>query len=317
MQLPALSSRTAERMIGGYVVACCSNWSVLKASGADIRDYLQGQITQDMGRLTSAKGIHACVLTPQGKAVSELYMLEGNSDEIMMLAPKNYAIAAVARLRQFALGCRIRIGVVEGWSVLGIAGANAADGLRGINLAEPDAAWLAVRHSGADAYAMLMPVSPRSFWVIAKRPRTDAILQQMQDSRVEAGEMEAMRIIHGLPVFGVEWDAGIHPLNANMIEFAGVSFEKGCYVGQEVTSRMHWRKGIRKRLYRVEIDGEPKALPCPLFSENRIGELRSAALDHERRCFGIALLPIASVEANAALRMEGGMSVHVLEICHV
>ncbi len=315
--LPALSPHAAERLINGYVMAGCDNWSVLKASGANIRDYLQGQITQDMGRLTSGQGIHACVLTPQGKAISELYMLEGNNGEIIMLTPKNYAIATVTRLRQFALGYQVRIGIVEDRSVLGIAGAHAAGGLRDINLAEPGEAWLAVRHSDADAHVMLMPASPRGFWMIAQRSRIDAILQQIQAGRIEANEMEAMRIIHGLPMFGVEWDAGIHPLNANMIEFAGVSFEKGCYVGQEVTSRMHWRKGIRKRLYRVEIDGRPAALPCPVFSKNRIGELRSAALNHEQRCFGIALLPIATVESDALLRLEGGASVHALEACHV
>jgi len=125
-----------------------------------------------------------------------------------------------------------------------------------------------------------------------------------------------MRIIRGMPDFGAEWNESVFPLNANLIEFDGVSFEKGCYVGQEVTSRMHWRGGIKKKLYRVAIDGSPDTLPCPIKSTANIGELHSAAINHENNCFGIAHLPIETVESQAQLYLENGAEISILEPCH-
>ncbi|HKI61511.1 MAG TPA: tRNA-modifying protein YgfZ, partial [Mariprofundaceae bacterium] len=105
-------------------------------------------------------------------------------------------------------------------------------------------------------------------------------------------------------------------LNANLIEFNGVSFEKGCYVGQEITSRMHWRGGIKKKLYRVGIEEQPDSLPCPLFTTAKIGELKSAAIDHEGACTGIALLPVEVAESKAPLTLENGSIVTLHEACH-
>ena len=313
--LPRLSAATAERLLQSSVVAPRSRWAVLKASGPTVRDYLQGQLTQDLEKLTAIHGIHACLLTPQGKATSELYILEGNSDELILLTPESHAVATVSRLRQFALGHELRIGVVNDLAICSIQGANAAAIINDFDLPEPGNAWLAYsRKSSEDTFALVMPESPRGFWIISSGEKIDTALGSYEP--VSEDEFEAMRIIRGFPDFGTEWDESMHPLNANLIEFNGVSFDKGCYVGQEVTARMNWRGGIKKKLYRVSIDGRPDSLPCPVQSTAKIGELKSAAIDHEGSCFGIALLPIEVAEANASLSLENGIAVTVLEACH-
>jgi len=161
---------------------------------------------------------------------------------------------------------------------------------------------------------VVMPQTPRGFWIIATPEAFNDVIAQVDS--VSEHEVEAMRIIRGLPCFGTEWDSSIHPLNANLMEFDGVSFEKGCYVGQEVTSRMHWRGGIKKRLYRIAIDGVPEQLPCPIRSTANIGMLKSAAIDHEGHCCGIAWLPIETAESRAPLTLEHGIAVTILEACH-
>lgn len=279
-----------------------------------MRDYLQGQITQDMKRLTPEQGIHACLLTPQGKAVSELYILEGNNDELILITPAERGEATVARLRQFALGHELRIGIVGSLSICSIQGANAPALLEHFGLEEPGEAWLATSRSSDEVFALVMPESPRGFWVIASQERIDASLAGHEV--IDEQEFEAMRIIRGFPDFGIEWDESMHPLNANLIEFAGVSFEKGCYVGQEVTARMNWRGGIKKRFYRVAINGAPASLPCPVLTTAKIGELKSSAIDHEDNCFGIALLPIEVAESSAELSLEDGVKIEILEACH-
>ncbi|WP_018294604.1 YgfZ/GcvT domain-containing protein [Mariprofundus ferrooxydans] len=315
LHLPLLSPQTAELLLNGSVMAERRNWSVLKASGPTVRDYLQGQITQDMNRLSADCAIHTALLTPQGKAVTELYIIEGNNDELILLTPASYATATVARLRQFALGQELRIGVVEALAICSLQGTHAHSQLERFALPEPDEMWLATsRNPETDCFAIVMPHHPRGYWVVTAATSIRAVVSRQPE--IEQNAFEAMRIIRGFPDFGIEWDAAIHPLNANLVEFDGVSFEKGCYVGQEVTSRMHWRGGIKKKLYRVSVDGRPDTLPCPIRTSVNIGELKSAAIDQENRCIGIALLPIETAESATALSLKNGATLHVLEACH-
>jgi len=315
LQLPSLSRTTTNQLLHHAVISLRRRWSVLKASGPSLRDYLQGQITQDMKRLNAKQGIHSCILSPQGKAISELYILEGNNDELIILTPQSHAEATVARLRQYALGQALRIGLIETLAIGSIQGANATQILNDFELPEPEHGWLSCsRKSDADTFALVMPENPRGYWIISTREHIETVIDKHQ--QVNESEMEAMRIIRGIPDFGVEWDERIHPLNANLIDFDGVSFDKGCYVGQEVTSRMHWRGGIKKKLYRVAIDGKPESLPCPIQTTANIGELRSAAIDHEKNCVGIALLPIEIAESATTLALENGAHIEILEVCH-
>ncbi len=316
LNLPKLSRQTADQLLHTYVLAPRSNWSVLKASCPTVRDYLQGQITQDIEKLTAEQAIHSCVLSPQGKALSELFIAEGNDDELILLTPASHAVATVARLRQFALGHVVRLGIVDSMAICTAQGTNATDLLEEFSLPEPGNTWLASsRNNQTGSVGLIMPNIPRGFWIISDKVHIDHVIRTSENI-VPEHELEAMRIIRGMPDFGVEWNESIHPLNANLIEFDGVSFEKGCYVGQEVTSRMHWRGGIRKKLYRVSINGVPTSLPCPVKSTVNIGELHSAAIDHEGNYFGISYLPIETVESNTRLYLENGAEIKILEPCH-
>ena len=265
-----------------------------------------------MDKLTRDQGIHACVLTPRGKAISELYILEGDDDELLLLAPSAYAVSTVARLRQFTLGCALRIGIVDMWNVLEMQGVHAAGGLQHVGLPAAENRWLATGHAD-DIHIFTVSDQACCFWLIGNMSKLDAIVRS---DMLDKNETEALRIIHGIPRFGTDWNEKIYPLNANMIEFDGISFDKGCYVGQEVTSRMHWRGGTKKRLYRVKLEPAPDVLPCPVLNTAKIGMLTSAATDAENICFGIAHLPITVAESDVALSLENGATVRIIEACH-
>jgi len=318
VDIPHLRTATLKQLNQESIACRQQHWTVLKASGQGLREYLQGQITQDMKGLSAARGIHGCLLTPQGKAVSELYILQGAGEELILLTPSHVATETVARLRRFALGYRLRIGLVDAFGVCIVHGAGANRTLSRLGLLAPDGDWLACgRHASDELFALRMPGKPDLFWLIGPGEQ----LASLVDDALGDDQCEALRIIQGLPQFGTDWDEKEHPLNANLVEFEGVSFDKGCYVGQEVTSRMHWRGGIRKKLYRVALsearpDSLPESLPCPVLTSGRIGELRSLALDPEGQAFGIALLPISVVDEGTSLRLENNAPIRVLGPCH-
>lgn len=314
MSFPSLSPLTSKLLQTKYVMAHRQDWCVLKASGAGIRDYLQGQITQDMSKLIDAKSIHACLLTPKGKAVSELYLLEGDNNEIILLTPMEYAVSTIARLRQFALGYTLRIGVVDTWGILDIQGKYAADGLKHVDLPEPEKERLATSHVG-DMHVLTMAKDTGHFWIIGNQSKLNALLVSSDSARITDDQLEAIRIIRGIPHFGVDWNEKIYPMNANLLEFNGVSFDKGCYVGQEVTSRMHWRNSVKKKFYRVRLENAP-TVPCPILTTAKIGMLTSVAMDAENACVGIAHLPVNVAELDTPLSLENGATVSIIEVCH-
>ncbi|MDX8386916.1 MAG: folate-binding protein [Ghiorsea sp.] len=288
-------------------IAHRTSFSVVKASGAKVLDYLQGQITQDMKTLSNGQALYAVILNHQAKAVTDFYLLQGEVDEVIFLCPSDQAVVLVDRLKRFALGYTLRIGVVSPWLVESVQGGHVDDYLKDNQLPVPSHDRLAAVTSGGK-YVLRMDESlGGGVWIIGEGLSLEP--------NVGESALEEERILKGVPKFGVDWDGKIHPLNASLMERGGVSFDKGCYVGQEVTSRMHWRGGIKKKLYRVSVEGLVGYLPCPVLTTAKVGELSSLATDQEGKQLGIALLPIEVVESGKKLSLEGGQKVTVLGVC--
>jgi len=282
---------------------CChrASFVVLKASGEGIRDYLQGQITQDINLLTPTSPIYTAVLTPQGKMIADMHIIDAGN-ELIMITTATHAITLVERLRRFALGHDIRLGCVESLGVLSIQGEDAKQIVQEIT--QP-----------IEASLPMSEAANQGAWLVMKCTDIEQALSHMSDACNE-DELEKAAIIYGTPRFGRDWDASTHPLNANLIEMNGVNFDKGCYVGQEVTSRMHWRNSIKKKLYKVQIPGSLPAIPCPIQSNTKVGMLTSAATNTFNEIFGIAHLPIETVENHTPLYLENGDVIVVIKACH-
>jgi len=290
-------------------------YAVVKASGENILTYLQGQITQDVKLMHTEQAIYSAMLNHQSKAITDFYLLPTQGNEVMFVCPAALAVTLVERLRSFSLGYQLRIGVVSSFKVISMQGQGVYDYLQAAGLPVPNQASLAVAHL-PDIAVMRMPeAADDGVWCMLPAANMPNALR----ANIDEQDIIKRRIVKGVPSFGVDWDEKIHPLNANLIERNGVSFDKGCYVGQEVTSRMHWRGGIKKKLYRVALQAEGLAvenivLPSPLLTTTKVGELTSVAASKEG-IFGIALLPISVVESEAPLSLEMGGEVQVLGIC--
>ena len=307
-----LSQDDQQNLTEGYLGASLKEYAIIKMSGATRIDYLQGQVTQDMKRLTADHGIYGAILTPQGKTISDMHIISGHDHELIIIARKAYAEALVGRLRQFALGHELRIGMVDSLKLLSIQGKRCDDFLELHNLPIPGTVHLSSAAApGQELFTIRMAeAADNGIWIITDDAESIGEL-------VDASSIQAARIIKGRPTFGIDWDEKVFPLNANLIEFDGVSFDKGCYVGQEITSRMQWRGGIKKRLYRVELESFPAELPSPISTTVEIGSVTSAALDAEGVVYGIAHLPIELVENGSPLIDANGDSIQIIEMCHV
>lgn len=321
MSFPEITETIVRQMNSSYGISICHRWSVIRLSGDRLTDYLQGQITQDIDRLTEESGIYSCLLTPQGKAVSDLYLFRSGPNEMVMLVGKQVAESVVERLRRFSVGFSLRIGIDRSLLLYSVQGKTAEKALQSVFGIDnpPQTKRLACCTNHHELFPLSVALSSQStaYWVIA--PQTmQSIIPEEQFWNEDI--IDAIRINQGIPSFGMDWDSNTHPLNANLKEFDGVSFEKGCYVGQEVTSRMHWRGGIRKKLFRVNLNQAPDSLPEAILTTVKIGELTSVCKTPEGYV-GIAQLPADMQEKgqlkSAELQLQSGALVRVMDVCHV
>lgn len=242
----------------------------MRLSGTDVRPFLQDLLTQDIDLLAPGQPIHAGLLSPQGKALFQLFLFMDGAD-ILIDAPAADLAALQQRLTLF----RLR---------------------RAVDIA-PDPA-LAVWQQWGEASDQ--PADPRlaaaghRFVTSATTDADDADLWH---------DWHQHRLLLGLPDVDEIGRDDLLWLETNAHELNGVSFTKGCYTGQENTARMHHRQRLRKRLLPLRL--LPASLPplpagTAIFAGDRnVGELRG----RRHGDLQMGLLRLAALDA-AELRIE-------------
>lgn len=195
-----------------------SERSLFRISGEDVRGFLQGLVTQDLGLLTPATPLWAGLLTPQGKALFD-FLLWDDGNHVIVDCERDQAQALMRRFTLYRLRRAIDIAPVEG----GVHWSPASDP-RGIpDPRLPDLGWRWLGPASGDT---------------AVGWREHRLRLGVTEGAAELGQDKTL------------W------LECNAAELNGVSFAKGCYVGQENTARMHYRAKVNRRLV-VAPMGEP------------------------------------------------------------
>lgn len=232
---------------------------VVRLEGEDAPSFLQGLVTNDVLSLAVGAARFAALLTPQGKILFDFLVVRtGDAPPGFLLdCPAALAADLARRLSIYKLRAKVAIrddsaalGIVADWGGATVLPADA------ISYDEPRAAGLGRRAIVARAAA--------SAFGEAALPA-----------------YEALRIAAGVPKGGVDFAYGdAFPHDADMDLFAGVDFAKGCYVGQEVVSRMKHRGEARKRVVRVRLAGAAPPPGAPITDgELAVGALGAAAGD--------------------------------------
>lgn len=191
---------------------------ILRLSGADATDFLQGLITNDVNRLEQGM-IYAALLTPQGKYLADFFVVR-DAESLLIDVADDLGDMLVQRLSMYKLRADVTIAKAEMFAHRGL-GPVPEDGF-----ADPrDRAlgWRAYRTT----------------------PQTD-----------DATDWTALRVAHLIPETGIELTPDTFILEVGFERLHGVDFRKGCYVGQEVTARMKHKTELRKGLAQVAVSGD-------------------------------------------------------------
>lgn len=286
----------------------------IAVSGADRASYLQGLLTNDILALTPGSGCYAAWLTPQGRMTTDMHVLE-SGDMILLDVPAAQRESVLQRLDQFLFSEDAQIGDVTdtlaGVAVHGPRAAHiveAATGLQGLS------EWPAYRNAraGSAVVARIDQLGVPGYTLYVDAGRAADLVAALQRAGVaEAGHaaVTAARIEAGYPLFGVDLDDDIIPLEAG-IEARAISLTKGCYVGQEVIIRvLHRGHGrVARRLVGLQIAGG--AVPsrgARIHAGGRdAGFVTSAAVSPRLGAIALAYIHRDFVEPGTAVEVEAG-----------
>ncbi len=277
--------------------AFLSDRGVVKVGGEDARNFLNGLVTTDVTLLRPSLGRFGALLTPQGKITVDFLVTEvpaGHGGGFLIDCPRALAQGLADKLGFYKLRAKVSIenlsdslGVLAAW-----------DGDLSV---KPDLAF-------AD------PRDERLGWrILIAEELAQKVADLIGADLVDSKAYDAHRIASSVPRGGLDFTYGdAFPHETNMDRLHGVDFDKGCYVGQEVVSRMQHRGTARSRMIRVMLDGPaPEPGAAIVAGDKPVGTMGSTA-GHN----GLALLRIdrvADALAEGIPLTAGGLAIRLAE----
>ena len=272
---------------------------IIKVVGDDARKFLHGLVTTDMLGLAPGTARFGALLTPQGKIIADFFVteaLQADGGGFFLDSPRALAVTLVEKLNLYKL--RAKVLVEDLTEILGVL-----------------AVWDGQDTTKGCAKQGLTYADPRlpalGFRVMIPPHRATAAASELGAALVGAEDYEAHRIALGVPRGGVDFVYGdAFPHEADMDQLGGVDFAKGCYVGQEVVSRIEHRGNARTRAVALRYDGAAPASGAPITAgERQVGTMGSAA-----RGRGIALVRLDRVaEAEQTALAAGGIPIRLIK----
>ena len=240
--------------------------AAIELSGEDRVAFLQGLVSNDVADAVPGRAVWAALLTPQGKYLADFFIL-ADGDRLLLDVESDQAPALLQRLTRFRLRSRVA--------------------LRAAGELSAYAAW-----DGAPEVAAIVAPDPRlpeAGWrILAATPLA---------ATADAADWDRHRLALGLP----DGARDLEPektvlLEAGFDELDGVSWTKGCYMGQELTARTKYRGLVKRRLMPVAVDGPLPAPGTPVLRHGvEVGTMRSG-----RDGMGLALVRLDALDAALA-----------------
>jgi folate-binding protein YgfZ len=255
------------------LVAPLQSRTLIAVGGADWRDFLQGLITQDVETLAPGEARFGALLTPQGRLLYDLFVV-GREDGCWLDVLAEHRDALLLRLTMYRLRAKVEL---------------AKD--------ETPVFILFPAHPGESRDPSGASAGMGGIWV--RDPRLPALgwrgYGSFEANATEA-QRDAFKYVLGVPG-PADWGSErTYPIEANFDLLNGIDFKKGCFVGQETTSRMKRRGQVKNRMLPISFEGPPPAFGAEILAgDRRAGEVlsgiegRAMALVRLDRAFGAGL----------------------------
>ena len=269
----------------------------LALTGSEAKSFLQGQVTNDVEALAPGQGCYAAFLTPKGKMLGDLRILDA-ADEILLDTERVALQELFNMIRRFSIGFDVELHkrTLER-GLLSLLGPE-SDAIAAVG--ELEHANAPVTIGGIEARAIRTDVG---IDLLCDAADLDVLRVALGDAgavAVSEAVAECLRVERGRPRFGVDLDDTVIPQEAGLNERA-VSFTKGCYVGQETVARLHYRGKPNRHLRGLRLTEVAQTGDELTYDGRVVGRLGSVALSPRFGPIALALVrreaPVGSVVA--------------------
>ena len=286
---------TTDISINDNVICDTSYLGIVRISGEDALTFLQGQFSNDVNLLDGTNSQFNSYNSPKGRMYASFRLYKQN-DDFFMLLPKEIIEPILKRLRMFVMRSKVVLDdLTESWASVGLSGSAVTDIKHFPKTADT------ASHNDELTYLHIPGIENRLI-VIGTTEKIEAFKKDIGSNFIQTNDDHWKRLdIHaGLPSIYPATQETFVAQMVNLPQVNGVSFTKGCYPGQEVVARMHYLGKLKKRMYRIIIEGQ--TVPTPgdnlYYSDNEntqsIGQIVDAQLNDSD---GIDALAVVQVKA--------------------
>jgi hypothetical protein len=261
------------------VLADLSHYGLIAFSGEEAQTFLHGQITNDLRGLRENAAVFAGYLSAKGRMLANFLVMKRGGDVLVML-PASMREAIQKRLAMFILRAKVKARDASGeWVRLGLAGPGAAELVKNTLGTTLPPGIMGMAHADS---AFVLRLGDDRFDVFVTPEAAPALWQQLAATArpVGAPVWDWLLINAGVPAVLPQTQDHFVPQMANMEVLGGVSFNKGCYPGQEIVARSQYLGKVKRRLYlaRVEQPARPgDELFAPEPADQACGLVANAA----------------------------------------
>ncbi len=289
-----------------------ADMGVIRVQGADAIKFLQGQVSNDVAKLAAHVSVVAGLHNAQGRAIALLRLVLASDDEVLAILPRELAGVVATRLAKFVLRAKAKVSDASlEWEISGIESGGVAgemagapigtarrdeDGSLWVRLGDAPVRWLvASRAHGSAMPAQRAPTDTvEPFAAKASEPA-----RVSDDPSMSRDEWRTFDIADGLPqVYAATSEAFVAQM-LNLDVVGGIAFDKGCYTGQEVIARAHYRGKVKRRMQRFRTAGTSSLKPgdSGTLRDGRNFKVVDAATLGDGRCEFLAVTTLSGGSA--------------------
>lgn len=265
-------------------VALSSVYGVLAARGPEARKFLHGQLSQDVNGLAADRVVLAGLHNPQGRTLAVLRVVPANATDLLLLLPRELVAVVQTTLAKFVLRTKVTLSdETERWAVTGLP-----DGVAGSGVASTRFLW---QHAADGRRLQLTERTPTDI------EAADATaLAHWRAADIAAGLPQVYRATSGAFVAQM--------LNLDVL--GGIAFDKGCYTGQEVIARAHYRGRVKRRLQRYVTHAAATLQPgdSVALDPERSAEVVDSVVRADGRCEFLAVANFGTSADAASAAIE-------------
>ena len=295
-----------------------AHFGLIRFSGAEAQTFLHNQLTCDVGTLAPSTSTYGSYCTPKGRVLATFLLWRSGEDFFMQL-PSSLREPIQKQLSKFILRAKVKAtDATPEWTLLGVVGKDAAAIVQRAVGEAPKAVHQVAHASGA----MVIKVPGGRYEIVAARDKAQALLTSLVSGAEMAGAdyWDWLDIRGGIPTIVIATQEAFVPQMVNLDLIGGVSLSKGCYPGQEIVARMHYRGTLKQRMYLANVaEGDSPQPGDKLYSsdfgEQACGTIVNAVRSPEGGYDVLAVIQIASAEkGDVRWKSSGGPALKLLPL---